>query len=253
MYFAYFDESGDQGYDRSPSSAFTLAGVIIHENDWMNTLDDLVVFRRYLRDNFGIPPRVELKANWLVHRKGPFFKYSKLSYEARMNVYRAALRFQRKSGAIRTFAVVINKNLIKKKEKDAPRIHAWKFAIQRLERFGTAQEENMHVIPDEGHGYFIRNKLREMRRFSKVRKAYGGGVFDREARNVIEDSSDRRSHESYFVQLADLNAYAAYRYIHPGRNFTGSVWDNLGDSRILKVNEVTGGPPGIVAWPRLGR
>jgi hypothetical protein len=104
---------------------------------------------------------------------------------------------------------VINKNPIVKREKDAPRIHAWMDAIQRLERFGTSEEENMHVLPDEGHGYFIRNKLREMRRFSKVRKAYGSGVFDRKTRNIIEDSSDRRSHESYFIQLADLNAYAA--------------------------------------------
>lgn len=97
MYFAYFDESGDAGWDSSPSSAFTLAAVLVHERDWLSTLDELVGFRRYLRDNFGIAPRVELKANWLLHRKGPF-KNSPLAFPARMNAYRSVLRFQRKCG-----------------------------------------------------------------------------------------------------------------------------------------------------------
>lgn len=247
MYFAYFDESGDAGWDNSPSSAFTLAAVMVHEKDWLNTLDELVKFRGYLRDNFGISPRAELKANWLIHRKGAF-KNSPLSFAARMNVYRAALRFQRKCGTVQTFAVVINKGLMTSRFEDA-RSRAWTFAIQRLERFGTEEKENTHVLPDEGHGYFIRNRLRQMRRFNLVPSAFGTGPLDRKAKNIIEDSSDRRSHESYFVQLSDLNAYAAYRRIHPGPRFDGTVWDELGDCRVMKVNAVRGGPPAIVSWP----
>jgi Protein of unknown function (DUF3800) len=116
--FSYFDESGDAGYDDSPSPAFTLAAAIVHERKWLDTLDQLVSFRRYLRDDFGISPRAELKANWLVHRKGDL-KHSKLSFVARMNVYRTALRFQRKCNAIRTFAVVINKGLVVKQTVSA--------------------------------------------------------------------------------------------------------------------------------------
>lgn len=248
MYFAYFDESGDAGWDSSPSSAFTLSGTLIHEHDWLSTLDEIVDFRRYLRDNFNISPRAELKANWLIHRKGAF-KHLPLSFPARMNVYRAALRFQRKCGTFNTFAIVINKELLANRSKDA-RSWAWEFAIQRLERFGSDEEENIHVLPDEGHGFFIRNRLRRMRRFSLVPSAYDTGTLDRKATNIIEDSSDRRSHESHFIQLADLNAYAAYRYIHPARRFDGSYWDELGESRVAKVNSVTGGPTGIVSWPR---
>ena len=148
MLFSYFDESGDAGYDNSPSPAFTLAAVIVHERKWLDTLDQLVSFRRYLRDDFGISPRAELKANWLIHRKGDF-KHSKLSFVARMNVYRAALRFQRKCNAIRTFAVVINKGLVVKQTVSA-RSWAWTYAIQRLERFGADEQENIHVLPDEG-------------------------------------------------------------------------------------------------------
>ena len=247
MYFAYFDESGDAGYERSPAPAFTLAAVIVHDRAWLDTLDQLVSFRRYLRDNFGIAPRAELKAHWLIHGKGPF-KNAALPFPVRMNVYRAAMRFQRKCGTIRTFAVVINKGLVQKKTVDA-RSWAWTRAIERLERFGADEQENIHILPDEGHGYFIRYRLRQMRRFHAVRGTFGTETLRRDATNLIEDSSDRKSHESYFVQLADLNAYAALRCVHPGSRFDGSMWDELGNSRIMKVNRLRGGPPGIVSWP----
>lgn len=138
--------------------------------------------------------------------------------------------------------------MLNSRHKDA-RTWAWEFAIQRLERFGTDEEENVHVLPDEGHGYFIRSKLRAMWRHSAPPSAFGSGILDRKAANIVEDSSDRRSHESYFVQLADLNAYAAFRHVHPRPHFDGTVWDELGDSRHTQVNDVRGGPPAIVSWP----
>ena len=67
--------------------------------------------------------------------------------------------------------------------------------------------------------------------------------------NIVEDPSDRESHESFFIQLADLNAYAAAQTIRPGANIGGELWDGLGDSRILEVNVLRKGPPGIKVWP----
>jgi hypothetical protein len=204
VFFAYFDESGDAGYRRSPAPAFTLAAVIVHDRAWLDTLDQLVSFRRYLRDNFGVPPRAELKAHWLIHGKGPF-KSAAILFPVRMNIYRAAMRFQRKCGTIRTFAVVTNKDLVQKRSVDA-RSWAWTRAIERLERFGTDEQEDLHILPDEGHGYFIRHRLRQMRRFHTVRGTFGTETLRRDATNIIEDSSARQSHESYFSQLADPNA-----------------------------------------------
>lgn len=66
---------------------------------------------------------------------------------------------------------------------------------------------------------------------------------------IVEDSSDRRSKESFFIQLADLNAYAACRKVFPIATFGGEVWDELGTARVLEVNSLRGGPPGIVVWP----
>ena len=247
MYFSYFDESGDTGRTNSPTDAFVLSGLLVHDRDWLSALDQTIAFRRYLRDNFHIMPRAELKATWLVHNKGQI-RPSKLTFKARLAAYKAVMRFQRKSGVFHTFGVFVDKRKINTAGVDI-REYAWRYALQRLERFGTSKKDNLHVLPDEGHGEFIRKKIRLMRRFSRIPSAYGGSTLDRSAENILEDPSDRRSHESFFIQMADLNAYAAFRKVFPGNNFGGEFWDELGDSRIKEVNSLRGGPHGIVVWP----
>lgn len=247
MFFAYFDESGDTGFDSSPTSTFALTALLVDDRRWLSALDQTVAFRRFLRDQFRIPTRAELKASWLVHNKGDI-RPCGLTYQARMAAYAAAMRFQRKSGVFRTFTILIDKSKIANRPSDVREI-AWRFAIQRLERFGRAEKENLHVIPDEGHGDFIVKKIRAMRRFSHVPSAYGTGALKRDATNIVEDASERNSRESYFVQLADLNAYAAFRKVFPGPNFGAEIWAELGESRVMEVNKLKGGPPGIVIWP----
>jgi len=247
MIFAYFDESGDTGMQKSPTNTFALTGVLIDDSKWLSALDQTIAFRRYLRDQFGIVPRAELKAAWLVHNKGDI-RAAGLSYAARLAAYRAVMRFQRKTELFRVFTILIVKDRITKPGADVREI-AWRYAIQRLERYGTAEKCNLHVIPDEGHGLFIQKKIRAMRRFNHVPSAFGGPSLERNAENIVEDSSDRRSSESFFIQLADLNAYAAFRKVFPGKTFDDTIWDELGPSRIAEVNNLRGGPPGIVVWP----
>ena len=247
VFFAYIDESGDTGMASSPTATFVPSCLLLHDGHWLSALDQTISFRRYLRDKFHITPRSELKAAWLIHNKGDI-RHSGLSYSARLEAYRAAMRFQRKVGIFRIFSVLIAKTRITKTPSDVREI-AWRYAVQRLERFGTASKDNIHVLPDEGHGDFIRKKIRLMRRFNQVPSAFGGATLERNAENNVEDSSDRRSQESFFVQLADLNAYPAYRKVFPGATFGEDIWDELGPSRVLEVNSLRGGPPGIVVWP----
>jgi hypothetical protein len=248
MYFAYFDETGDTGMDRSPTSVFALNCILLHDSKWLSALDQTIAFRRFLNINFHISPRSELKANWLIHNKGDI-KASGLSYIARMAAYKAAMRFQRKCQLLQTFTILLDKSRMKNRESDVRNI-AWEYAIQRLERFGTANKDNIHVLPDEGHGEFIRKKIRAMRRFNLVPSAFDDSSLDRKAQNIVEDSSDRRSHESYFIQFADLNAYAAFRRVFPGKNFGVDIYEELGGARLNAVNSLSGGPPGIVVWPK---
>lgn len=249
MHLAFFDESGDPGFLGSPTEAFVLSAVIVNARDWFATLDQIIGYRRFLLRYFGIPTRAELKSNWIIRGKRDLECLKMHAHAARLSVFESALRFQAKVGTIQTFAVVISKDAILNKSL-SPRELCWIRAIERLNRFAESTESYIKLFPDEGHGYFIRRLLRKMRRHHFVGSFFGGGHLGRRAERLIEDPSDRQSHESYFVQLADLNAYAAYRHIHPVPAFPKNMWNNLGSSRIIAVNRLAGGPAGIVRWPR---
>ena len=68
---------------------------------------------------------------------------------------------------------------------------------------------------------------------------------------IVEDPNPRRSQESYFVQMADWNAFAAHRsrYVRPRQGSMAGLWDLLAPVHLTAVNAVRGGPPAIVRYP----
>ena len=248
MILAYADESGDSGYYKSPTRAFILALVLVPEQEWLRALDRMVDMRRYMKEKWGIPPRAELKAHDLLTPRGAYRRLG-LRLEDRLEIYRLAMSFQAKMKVFTTFAICIDKDLITSKQRD-PRDFAWQFALERLDNYAAHQGEWIKLFPDAGHGYFIRRMVRRMRRFHRVPSAYGPGNLSAEALRIVEDPSDRLSHESYFIQLADLNAYAAHRYLWPNAKVDQAMWNTLGESRLLEVNEIAGGPPGVKVFPK---
>ena len=60
MYLMYVDESGDTGLVNSPTRYFCLSGIVVHELRWQTTLAQLVIFRRRMRDIFGLLMREEI-------------------------------------------------------------------------------------------------------------------------------------------------------------------------------------------------
>jgi hypothetical protein len=93
--------------------------------------------------------------------------------------------------------------------------------------------------------------MRKMRRFEHVPRRWGTGTLSVPVQRLVEDPNDRESRDSYFVQIADLCAFAAHRsrYVDPLDAVDSGLWDLLGDRRLLKVNSVSGGPPGIKYYP----
>lgn len=71
MYLAYFDESGDAGVVNSPTAYFVLASLLVHETQWLTTLNTLVDLRSRLKARYGIPTRPEIKATDLRRGRGP--------------------------------------------------------------------------------------------------------------------------------------------------------------------------------------
>ncbi len=252
MYLAYTDESGDSGFDRSPTDFFVLSCVLVHESKWHGTLEKLIMLRQALKEKFGIPVRAELKAEHLVYGRGAL-KSARLKPTQRFELYASLLEFQAAELDVWNFAIAIAKRRIKAPATNDPRDVGWRWLSQRMDTFCRKQarpDDRVMLLPDEGHGPLVRKVMRKARRFQTITGHYGGRL-DIRARYLVEDPFEKRSSESYFTQLADWNAYAAHRYkeVAPKRKVPDDLWDRLAETRLLQVNEVTGGPPGIVVWP----
>jgi hypothetical protein len=248
-HLADFDESGDAGLVNSPTTFFVLACVLVPEAEWMDTLDGLVSLRRLLHTQLGVKTRPELKSTDIRRGRGPLLDLN-LSPARRMRLFRGLMVWQaKKLPAIRTFAVAIHKAGCAARGRD-PRETAWQFALQRVDRFCRASDSRAILFPDEGHGPFIKRLSRRYRRHQNIAGAFGGSR-SIPLHRILEDPNDRQSHDSYFIQVADWNAYAAHRssYVAPTMGVAPDIWDALGGVRLLDVNAVRGGPPGIVHWP----
>jgi hypothetical protein len=194
---------------------------------------------------------VEVKANHLLQNHADFRALA-LSERARFAIYRGSLRLCSKLG-LKAFSIVIRKEWL---HAGNPHDFAWTFLLQRLERLATKQDTHILIVHDEGDGARIRTIARRARRAGVAGSAFGRGYRLVPFNRLVEDPVSRRSHESLFLQVADLVAYAAFRRVIPPPQRAVQIvpelmWDELGEARLAEVNQRSGGPsPGIVAWPR---
>ena len=251
MHLAYIDESGNSG--AGGSQTYSLGCVIVRGNQWPDAFDNVLSYRRFLRDRFGVPVRAEVKANHLLQNGGAFRTLG-LSERARFGIYRGHMRLQHKLG-FQSFAVVIRKQALaaRRRGEDA-RDMAWAFLLQRLERFTTRAVTELVLVHDEGESAFVRRTVRKARRFSQAGRHFGPGSLSVPARRILEDPVSKKSHESYFLQLADLTAYSAFRHVIPPppravQIVPQTMWNELRDARFAAVSSLVGGPQGIVVWP----
>lgn len=249
MRLAYIDESGDRGADGSRT--YTIGCLLVRSSQWKDTFDGIIGFRRFLFNEFGLRVRAEIKANYLLRNGGPF-RALKLSEHARHYIYKGLLRLQESLG-LSVFAIVIDKENLK--DNIDPLEVAWTYAIQRLERMSTKNGEEVLIIHDEGEPLSVRKLARKARRAGTAGGMFGGHL-NVPFHGLLDDPVSRTSVQSYFLQLADLDAYAAFRrvFLPPPRHthvVPNLMWDNLGSARNADVNKRAGGPSnGIVYWPK---
>lgn len=255
MYLAYVDESGDRG--AAGSTCYVLGCVLVRASQWAATLDGLIRFRRFVKEKTGLPLRAELKANYLLRGGGPLRELA-LSEKARKFIYRGMIRVQPALN-IQTFAIVINKTQLRiVRPNEDPMLVAWTYMFQRLERLTRRPQEQLLLIHDEGEPDAIRALARRFRRYGTAGSLFGGGYPIPPFVGLIDDPVSRNSQHSYFLQLADVNAYSAFRRTVPPPKRPGHIqivpqllWDDLGSARYAAVNQRAGGPSeGIVFWPR---
>jgi len=215
--FAYVDETGDSGdMAQGGSRTYTLGCVLAPIDHWTDRLDLLSEVRRGIKDTYQIRMRDELKANYLIRPRGPL-KNSGLGDGQLRDIYRRMLNGLNvvSSGV---FAVVIDKEHLQSGYDPAER--AWHFLLQRLRIRSQLMSHPIIVVHDEGEDKRVRRWHRAFRRHSY--DPQGRRV---QAKLLVEDPVPRASILSYFVQAADLVAYAAFRRVQPPMASKASVCD----------------------------
>lgn len=254
MYLAYVDESGDDGIRGSRS--YALGCVMVDGAAWADTFDQLIAFRRWIGRSFGLPVRAEIKANYLLRNGGPL-RPRPLSDRARFSLYRSCMRIQPKVG-VDAFAVVIDKQEAARKFAESRRPAsdvAWEYLLQRLERRASKERTEVLVVHDEGDPLNVRKRARKARRAGTAGSVLGTGLLSRPFTRLLDDPIPRSSDQSYLLQLADVNAYAAFRRLYPPPSrkvqiVPQGMWDELGSARFRPVRAIyRGGPVGIVPGP----
>lgn len=229
---------------------YTLGCVLIDANAWSAAFDSHIAFRRRLKTTFGLPTRAELKANHLI-RSGGVFKDLGLAPGQRSLIYRAALDWMHETPGVHAFAVVTHKT---GQNIGTDLLAAtWTPLLQRLERTSRAwQNSSVFILHDEGENAQIRKLGRWSRRRLGAGSVTKRGSISTPFLGLLDDPQAKPSHESYFLQLADLVAYAAWRRLYVPGNSVGAVapqhtWDRLGDATLSAVTSLRPRTaPGIV-------
>lgn len=253
---AYVDETGDTGSTslKGASTCYALGCVLVDLDDWSSAFDTFLEFRKRLRSSFGVPVRAELKANYLIRGGGPLRKLN-LAPSQRHYIYREHLRLLESLPA-RAFGVVTDKQKAGV-SGSACFDMTWEMLLQRFERTCTYENTTLMITHDEGENDAVRKHVRKARRHLTAGSIQGAGVLQFKADRFVDDPIPRNSQNSFFIQLADMVAYAAWRsYMAPSPGVAQVVpkrmWDQVGTATHTKVNSwsLNGSVPGVVLRTR---
>jgi len=253
VFLMYVDESGDVGMVNSPTRYFVLSGMVIHELRWMSYLEELIAFRRDLRDRYGLKLREEIHASALINNPGALVRIKR---HDRLAILR---EFADKLASMTDFNVI--NIVIEKNGKPLtydPFDIAWRYLIQRFENTITHRnfrgpanaDERGLLIPDATDDKKLTALIRKMRRYNPIpnRSQHGQGNRNLLLKFVIEDPYLKDSATSLFIQAADLVAYLLYQSIAPNaymKKKTGHRYFDRLEPILCKVASKTD-PRGIV-------
>src|SRR5829696_1971377 len=110
------DESGDPGSTEppvpgerrrrdgvSPTPTYTVSAVLVGDAHWVETFENMIRFRRWLREDYGLPLTAEVKGAQLAKGTGPWRRL-RLDPSTRHEIYRYAMVFQdRRAQDLKTF------------------------------------------------------------------------------------------------------------------------------------------------------
>lgn len=219
MYLMYTDESGDTGLNNSPTRYFILTGLVIHELRWKLILENLVTFRRFLRESKGLKIREEIHAVNFINKPGGL---QRIKRNDRLDIMKKCIDWLNDQKDIGIITVVIDKRNCKKDVFDK----AWNTLINRFEN--TIRHQNFPgpknpddkglLVPDNTNGEELTRLVRRMRHYNPVankKDFYSSGYRDIKLEYLIEDPFMKDSANSLLHQMVDVVAYCARQMYEP--------------------------------------
>lgn len=236
MYFCYVDESGDSGRhdpndpEHTGSAYFILSGLIVRDTHWKTTLDSLKSFRKHLAQQAYLRYDVEFHCADLidVHKVK---EYSQISVPDR---WKLIDRFAEVIGSLaqcRLISVVINKVQSVLNPED--------YATTAITKLYQAFDEFLKTQDDQ-HGVVFFDRANEQMINAHVRKLLRTGASGQTIPNVtigwiIEDPIFRVSHESMFIQAADVCTYTLKECLFPQSSRKKFNADKIYNRRLLPI------------------
>lgn len=247
IYALYLDESGDPGaYDVSKSSSsrtrhYIVSGLIIPIDTWEENLKVLANLKGELKSRYGFPVRKELHGAQIINPRNDKDFSSIGSRFVRNKMYLEVMQYCAKNiteGRIVNIHVdkTMPHSLLSFAGVDIQEI-AW---IRMLERYQTFLRKNNGlglVFADDTNEIAFRRLLRKMRKYHYIPSMYGNVGLRTNTSNIIEDPIMRASHQSYFIQIADMTSHILYRKLYPKASYrkyrTEQIFDAL-DGMLIK-------------------
>jgi hypothetical protein len=225
MYLMYVDESGDTGFNRSPTAFFALSGIVIHESRWREFLNLLISFRKAMRSVYGLPVRAEIHATEFINGRVRAVGGSLIARQDKLAVLRNALDEMTKINYISITNVIVDK---RDKETRTPVYDvfdaAWSTLFQRFENTmihgnfpGGFKDDYGMVITDATAGKKLLRMVRRMAVFNFVPNdpRFGGGSRNIPIIRLIEDPYRKDSADTLPIQMADVVAYFLHQRFRP--------------------------------------
>lgn len=244
----YVDESGDPGNNTAQTDFFCLSGIVVHESEWHQFIERLVLFRRVMRDVYGLPLRSEIHSAEFL-RKNEF----NIKKHQRLAVLRNYLDELAKLQSISITNIVVDKR--NKAEDFDIFSSAWRTLFQRFENtlthgnFPGGYKRSFGVVyTDATSGRKLQNLMRKMSAYNPIPNRWGGGYRNMPIHRIIEDPSERDSKASLPIQTCDVVAYFLLQKLSPNSYVKNKSASNYFDrlTPVLNTRASARNPQGIV-------
>ena len=227
MYIAYFDETGDDGYPATSTKLFLLTSGYIHHANWQDAYKQTSLFRKYLKDNYGLPIKTEIHTKYLLTNKKPYRHFS-WNNSTRLKIAQEYADFIATTdfGFIN---VTVNKTRITTANQSMYKPvldSAMKFNVQRIENTIKSLQPGTKfmTISDEGRIGAMRNTTRRIQKVNFIPSRFGPGSYRKEVELLIEDPLPKDSRQSYFIQFCDFVSFIAY--LRQVKTLGAGTWHN---------------------------